>query len=162
MSTAHAPAPHIRRATRADLDALLALEHGSFDHDRISRAQFLRHLGSGSALVLVVTQAGAVHAAAVVLFRRGARTARLYSIAVDAAARGRGYGAALLDAAERLARKRGCTGMRLEVRTDNRAAIALYERRGYRRRERLAGFYENGSDAWRYDKDLGAVTPKPS
>ena len=49
--------------------------------------------------------------------------------------------------------------MRLEVRSDNPAAIALYERRGYRRIARLPGFYEDGADGWRYVKVLTTVTP---
>ncbi|MGH8163486.1 MAG: GNAT family N-acetyltransferase [Rhodanobacteraceae bacterium] len=145
-------APNIRRATRNDLDALLELEHASFDHDRVSRAQFRRHLQSTSACVLVAEETGVVHGCALLFFRRGSRQARLYSIAIAQAARARGLGTALLHAAKREARARGCNAMRLEVRTDNAAAIALYERRGYTRDACEPGFYENGADAWRYVK----------
>lgn len=144
----------IRRATPADLDALVALEQASFDHDRVSRAQFRRHLASPSAAVLVAEARGQVLGAALLFFRRGARVARLYSIAIARAARGQGLGANLLQTAEREARARGCAAMKLEVRTDNAPAIALYERRGYQRRARELGFYENGMDAWRYEKPL--------
>lgn len=144
----------IRRATRDDLDALLELEHASFDHDRISRAQFRRHIASVSAAVLVAEQSDAMAGSALLFFRRGTRYARLYSIAVSHAARGCGVGAALLAAAECEARVRGSTAMRLEVRVDNASATALYERNGYRRGRREAGFYENGADAWRYEKIL--------
>lgn len=147
-------APHIRRAARTDLDALLELEHASFDHDRLSRAQLRRHLKSASARVLIAEVDGVMRGAALLFFRRGSHRARLYSIAIAHGARGRGLGAALLDAAEREARARGCDTMRLEVRTDNTSAIALYERRGYARVARLCGFYENGMDAWRYVKTL--------
>ncbi|MEO6967779.1 MAG: ribosomal protein S18-alanine N-acetyltransferase [Rhodanobacteraceae bacterium] len=146
--------PHIRRARRDDLNALLELEHASFDHDRVSRAQFRRHLESASACVLVAEENGAVCGGALVFFRRGSHRARLYSIAIAHGARGRGLGAALLQAAERKARPRGCTTMRLEVRTDNASAIALYERHGYRRVARELGFYESGADAWRFLKTL--------
>ena len=146
--------PTIRRAAPADLDALLELEHASFDHDRVSRAQFRRHLAGASAAVLVAEHAGSLLGCALLFFRRGSRGARLYSIAVAHGARGRGVGAALLAAAEREARGRGCASLRLEVRTDNAAAIALYERRGYARIDRIAAFYENGADAWRYRKAL--------
>lgn len=148
----------IRRAARADLDALLALEEATFDSDRISRAQWRRHLDSPSATVLV-GGAGRVDAAAVVFYRRGSHRARLYSLAVGAHARGTGLGGALLAAVEADARARGCVAMHLEVRTDNAPAIALYERRGYLRAERARGFYEDGTDAWRYAKCLTPVTP---
>jgi ribosomal protein S18 acetylase RimI-like enzyme len=89
-----------------------------------------------------------------VFFRKGSGIARLYSIAVDHAARGRGIGEALLRAVERGARARGCTRVRLEVRQDNPGAIALYEKLGYRRFGAYARFYEDGADAWRYEKPL--------
>lgn len=147
-------APPIRRATRADVDALLALEEATFDGDRISRAQWRRHIGSDSAAVFVSGTSGRIDAAAVVFYRRNAHAARLYSLAVGSHARGTGLGGALLTAAETDARTRGCTSMRLEVRTDNISAIALYERRGYTRIARLPGFYEDGTDGWRHVKVL--------
>jgi ribosomal protein S18 acetylase RimI-like enzyme len=44
--------------------------------------------------------------------------------------------------------------VRLEVRQDNPGAIGLYEKQGYRRFGAIAGFYEDGADAWRYEKEL--------
>ena len=145
----------IRRAKPCDLDALVALENASFDHDRVSRAQFRRHIASTSAEVLVAEQHGQVLGAAMSFFRRGAKAARLYSIAIAHAARGQGLGAALLQAAEHEVRRRGCAAIKLEVRTDNASAIALYEKHGFRRVTCVPGFYENGMDAWRYEKPLG-------
>lgn len=151
--------PAFRRATFADIDALLALEEATFDSDRISRAQWRRYIGSASMSVLVSGGQRSIDAAAVVFYRRNARAARLYSLAVDAHARGAGLGSTLLAAAEADAIARGCTAMRLEVRADNPSAIALYERRGYTRLARLPGFYEDGADGWRYMKVLTSVTP---
>lgn len=146
----------VRRAVAGDLDALAALEEASFDGDRLSRAQYRRHLDSESAQVLV---ASANHrhflGTAVVFFRKGTQVARLYSIATKAEARGKGVGSALLEAVERLAKKRRCTSVRLEVRTDNEDALRLYERLGYRRIGRYARYYGDGADAWRYEKVVG-------
>jgi ribosomal protein S18 acetylase RimI-like enzyme len=152
------PSFPIRRAGPGDLGALVALEESTFDHDRISQAQWRRHLRSGSACVLVAEEAGEILGCALLFFRRGARGARLYSIAVAPDARGRGLGAILLDAAEREASMRGCDSMRLEVRIDNARAIALYERCGYLRGGRVPRFYENGTDAWSYRKPLALAT----
>ncbi|MBS0432191.1 MAG: GNAT family N-acetyltransferase [Proteobacteria bacterium] len=142
----------------ADLDALVALENSSFDHDRVSRAQWRRHLRSESACVLVAEQSRHMIGSALLFFRRGTHGARLYSIAIARHARGRGLGAALLEAAEREARLRFCRSIRLEVRVDNLAATTLYEKRGYRRERLEPGFYETGADAWRYRKDLTPAT----
>lgn len=148
----HAPA--IRRASRIDLDALLALEEATFNSDRISRRQWRQHLDSRSASVLVCGAPGEVEAVAVVFYRRNTRQARLYSLAVHADRRGMGLGALLLAATENDARRRGCRSMTLEVSTRNRAAIALYKRFGYLRVTRLPQFYEDATDAWRYAKAL--------
>jgi ribosomal protein S18 acetylase RimI-like enzyme len=147
----------VHPATQADLDALVALERRAFSGDRMSRAQYRRHLGSASAAVLVAdTPQEGLLGSALVFFRRGSALARLYSIATAPAARGRGIGGHLLGAAEDAARARGCRALRLEVRVDNAAAIALYERAGYRRIGSYAGYYEDGADAWRYEKHLAA------
>jgi [ribosomal protein S18]-alanine N-acetyltransferase len=144
----------IRHASKADLNALLALEEATFDVDRISHAQWRRHVESSTATVLVNGEAGSVDASAVVFYRRNTRIARLYSLAVGVQARGNGLGGALLAAAEADAHAHGCHTMQLEVRPDNASAIALYERCGYARVARLPRFYEDGTDAWRYAKSL--------
>jgi ribosomal-protein-alanine N-acetyltransferase len=152
------PAPaslRVRRAASSDLDDLVALEQRSFSSDRLSRAQYRRHLDSDSALVLVASTSHRQFLGNVVLFfRKGSGAARLYSLATQPEARGQGIGAALLEAAAAAARRRGSHALRLEVRTDNAAAIALYERHGFRRTGRYAQYYEDGTDAWRYEKAL--------
>jgi len=45
--------------------------------------------------------------------------------------------------------------MRLEVRTDDRGTIALYESSGYRRIGRAPGYYDGRVDALRLEKALG-------
>jgi ribosomal protein S18 acetylase RimI-like enzyme len=152
------PALRVRRADLADLDALVELEQGSFTHDRLSRRQYRQHLGSSSARVLAARAEGCLVGAAVLFFRRGTQVARLYSLATAAASRGSGVGRRLLQAAEQAARQHGCRGLRLEVRTDNAAAIRLYESAGYARTGRRARYYEDGADAWRYEKPLTAAT----
>jgi ribosomal protein S18 acetylase RimI-like enzyme len=158
LASMHSRRPDsIRRADAADLDALAALEQATFTSDRISRRQWRHHLTHGNASVWVHGAPGGVDAAAVVLYRRNSRKARLYSLAVAAGARGAGLGGALLGAAEAGARVRGCIGMHLEVRAGNAAAIALYAGHGYTRSARLPGYYEDGADGWRYAKPLAPV-----
>ena len=148
-----APA-HVRRATIGDLDALVLLEQATFPLDRVSVRQWRRHLESLSAEILVATHERRLIGAALVFYRRASKVARLYSIAVAAGEHGRGLGEALLVAAERAARKRGCRAMRLEVRGDNAAAQRLYERLGYHRFGMHREYYEDGHDAHRYEKAL--------
>jgi ribosomal protein S18 acetylase RimI-like enzyme len=148
-------AVRVRRAELSDLDDLVALEQASFDSDRLSRAQYRRHLDSETAQVLV---ASANHrkflGTAVLLFRKGSTLARLYSIATKPEARGKGVGSALIEGAERAARSHRCHALRLEVRADNLAAIRLYERLGYHCIGQYPAYYQDGADAWRYEKVL--------
>jgi ribosomal-protein-alanine N-acetyltransferase len=145
----------VRRGENTDLDELVMLEERTFDSDRLSRAQYRRHLDSDSAQVLV---ASASHnhflGAAVLFFRKGSAAARVYSLATQPQARGKGVGTALLQAADRAARRRGCRALRLEVNVRNAKAVRLYERLGYRRIGRYAHYYQDGADAWRYEKAL--------
>lgn len=149
----------IRRATFTDLSALVALERRAFTTDHLSPRQYRHHLTNPGALVLAAVDRTGLLGKAVALFRAGSGVARLYSIAVDDAARGRGIAKALLRAVERGARARGCMRLRLEVAQKNAGAIALYEKLGYRRFGAYPGFYEDGADAWRYEKDLRRVKP---
>ena len=144
----------VRRARRADLDELIALEERCFRGDRLSPRQYRVHLESTRAWLGVVAHDGAIRGSALVMFRADSPAARLYSIAVDPAARGQGLGLVLLRAAERAARARGATSMRLEVSAGNAAAIALYEREGYACFGRKRRYYEDGADALRYAREL--------
>ncbi|MGN6481245.1 GNAT family N-acetyltransferase [Luteibacter sp.] len=148
-------AVRVRRAEVSDLDDLVALEDATFDTDRLSRAQYRKHLDSETAQVLV---ASANHrrflGTAVVFYRKGTTIARMYSIATKPQARGKGVGSALIEAAEDAARGRGCRALRLEVRKDNGVAIRLYERMGYHRIGEYAKYYGDGADALRLEKTL--------
>ncbi|MFN3842780.1 MAG: GNAT family N-acetyltransferase [Rehaibacterium terrae] len=145
--------PALRDATPADLPALLALE-AQFPGDRMSARQYRRHLASPRARIRVAERDGTLAGASVLLFRAGSATARLYSLIVAPTRRGQGLGRQLLEDAESLARAHGCTRLRLEVRADNPAALALYERAGYLRIARLPGYYDDGGDGWRLEKPL--------
>jgi ribosomal-protein-alanine acetyltransferase len=144
----------IRRASARDLEALLALEHDAFAGDRLSRRQVRRHLQGASARLVVATRGRRIAGYALVFFRRASAVARLYSIAVAASERGAGIGARLLEACERLARRRGARELRLEVRVRNAAARRLYERAGFHPFGLHPGYYEDGADAVRYRKAL--------
>jgi ribosomal protein S18 acetylase RimI-like enzyme len=142
----------LRPAAPGDLDALLALEHRAFAHDRISHRSFRHFLSSASAVAIVSEEDTELAGYALVLFRPGTVVARLYSIAVAPPASGHGIGAMLLAAAEEAAIKRGCALMRLEVREDNAPAIARYRKSGYRQFGRRAKYYADGADALRFEK----------
>lgn len=147
-------APVIRKAEPADLDALVALENRCFDGDRMSRRSYAAALRNPRARILVAMEGRRLAGAAVVFRRSDSPAARLYSVAVDPALRGRGLGARLLAAAERAAKEGGATSLRLEVKDRNKTALALYGKSGYGIIGRIAQYYDDGSDAQRLEKPL--------
>lgn len=148
MSPAATGKAGVRRASRRDLDALVQLEQ-AFPGDRMTRAGISRLLARGNAEIWVAEVDGTVVGDAVVLFRQGFDSARLYSMVVDPAFRGRGVAKLLLDAAEEGARERGVIVMRLEVREENAAALALYQQAGYVVRGRTDDYYQDHEAALR-------------
>src|SRR4051812_37909882 len=135
MSTnlAHAPVldVRVRKAERADFDALMELEQRVFATDRLSRRSLRHFLRSPSAEVIVADEGGRLAGTAFVLFRPHSTIARLYSIAVAPHMGGRGVGPMLLHAAENAALARGSRMIRLEVHETNHAAISRYRKSGY-------------------------------
>lgn len=145
----------LRPPLPADLPALLALEERSFTTDRLNHKRF-RHwfqASNGTFLVCADSQ-NQVAGYILILYRRNSRKARLYSIAISEQYRGRGLARQLLDTGEKAAIKRACSTLYLEVRPDNQCAIHLYQQLGYQTRSRLPGFYEDGTDALRFEKNL--------
>ncbi|MCB1797435.1 MAG: GNAT family N-acetyltransferase/peptidase C39 family protein [Gammaproteobacteria bacterium] len=145
---------HIRSAHPSDLDALVALENRCFEGDRISRRQFRHLLHKAHAALFVAEQNDELIGSLVLLFSRGTSTARLYSIAVAEAARGKGVARALVERAETEAWREERALMRLEIRKDNLSSIGMFEALGYRRFGSLSGYYADQMDAWRYEKAL--------
>lgn len=150
-----AVAPAIDAATAADIEAIARLEALSFDSDALSRRSLRRLLTRPTAQILVAHDAeGGLVGSAILLFRGTTALARLYSLAVDPAARGTGIGRALLLAAEAAASTRAAAILRLEVRVDNAAAIGLYRSEGYEPFGRYAAYYADRTDALRLQKRL--------
>jgi [ribosomal protein S18]-alanine N-acetyltransferase len=104
-------------------------------------------VGNTADVLLAEAPGGALLGAAVLLRRKGSRRERLYSLAVDPAARGRGVGRLLMEAVLACARSRGAVEVGLEVRTDNEGAIALYRSLGFTGAGVVEGYYADGSPA---------------
>ncbi len=80
--------------------------------------------------------------AALVVSESGAELKRLF---VSDAARGRGFAGSLLDALEEHARGAGVASIRLETGNRSDAAVALYEKRGYRHIPRFGEYVDSAS-----------------
>ena len=144
----------VRPAELADLEAIYALECASFATDRLSRRGLRRFITAPHRPLIVARSGSALAGYVLISVRRGGKSARIYSIAVDPRQGRRGVGRELLHACERYARAHGCVAVRLEVRYDNAPAIALYEKLGYHEFERYTEYYDDGAESLRFEKQL--------
>lgn len=144
----------VREAVLDDLDAIVKLKSNSFPEDQISRQSLRYHLRKARPPVIAATIKGALAGYALLSLRKGARAARIHTIAVAARFARRGVGLALMRACEKLARLQGRSALALEVRYDNAPAIALYEKLGFRQFGEHPDYYADGATALRYEKAL--------
>jgi len=140
--------PVVRRAARADLDALVDLEQrclGSEAWSRLSIEGELAGQVEGRGTVLAAAKGDQIAGYAVGSWAGDVADVR--RVAVDAGWRRRGIGADLVRAVMVTARAAGCGRMLLEVAADNRAAIGLYFRLGFVEIDRRNRYYPSGADA---------------
>jgi [ribosomal protein S18]-alanine N-acetyltransferase len=147
----------VREARPRDLDLITRLENEAFETDRVSRRSLREFLRAPHQPVIAATIDGELAGYALVSLRKRAKALRIYSLAVGARFARRGVGRALLQACEAYARRHGRAALALEVRYDNKAAIALYESCGFRLVGDHADYYADGATALRYEKPLLAV-----
>jgi [ribosomal protein S18]-alanine N-acetyltransferase len=148
----------LRRAGRSDLGRIAALESACFTagEDGFSRRQLRALLANPRAHWLIAGDGAA--ACWLVAGNGRARWARLYSLAVHPAARGRGLARRLLAAGDAWMARAGLTTLRAEVKADNLAARRLYAAHGFRELARLPDYYAHGVDGIRLEKRLNAVS----
>jgi [ribosomal protein S18]-alanine N-acetyltransferase len=146
----------IRRATPADIRAILAIEQAAFDvARRSSPASIRRALRSHFQRVLVL-EIGGVVAGYVVLWPHPLSW-RVYNLASHPAHRNLGVGGALLTAAIEEAAKAGAKRLVLESRNDP-ALLRFYQQRGFRTSRHLPDYYAPGEHAVRLELLLAPGT----
>ncbi len=124
-----------------DLNSLLELENicFSFKDSPLSRRALRYHLVRERILCL---KEDGVLLGYILIFPRTIH--RIYSLCVHPKARGRGLAKMLINSAEKEFKT---STFRLEVRIDNKTAIAFYEALGFKHKTIKANFYPDGCDA---------------
>lgn len=137
----------LRRAYAGDAGALFSLETILFKTENfpLSRRSFYNHIRN-SLLLVAETESGEIAGYSLALIRR--RDAKLYSLGVNPANRGGGIAALLLEKTLSELHALGFARTLLEVRCDNDAAIALYQKSGFGIVKILPAFYRDGCDAY--------------
>jgi ribosomal-protein-alanine N-acetyltransferase len=139
----------IRALAYSDLPQVIAIERRAFPTPW-SLAMFVLELSKPSGICLAALRGDRI--VGYMICSRYDRVWHLMNVAVDPRVRRRGIAAELLRRLFEQADERGAQ-YTLEVRTSNRAAIAMYERFGFRSAGRRRGYYhDNREDAlimWR-------------
>lgn len=163
----------IRDASRRDAGAVIALwtegyvTEGGGRTEPYDESEYLDTARRGR--VFVAERAGSV-VGVVALVAPGAEgravarggEAELSRLAVSAAARRRGIGAALVERCETLAREEAWEAIALWSRRYQVAAHRLYESRGYVRTPAHDSVDETGHERLAFRLDLGDESPAPS
>jgi len=127
----------------AFMERLSSLAFGDFDRDA---ANHTRALADKAGTQTRVAVRGNERLGFVIVELR-AGTAWVQAIAVSQSERGRGLGALLMAAAERIAREAGSRRLSLTTAQANVEALELFMKRGFRIERRLPRFYGRGQDA---------------
>jgi ribosomal-protein-alanine N-acetyltransferase len=132
----------VSRATAEDVEALVELAAACHSHPW-TRAQIAAEVAAGAVLVVrSAPDAGASSAvAASCTYRVVADELELLDVAVAPGWRRRGVGRLLVRLALARGRRAGARVARLEVRTGNAAALALYSRLRFRPSGHRRGYY---------------------
>jgi ribosomal-protein-alanine N-acetyltransferase len=128
----------VERYSTEDREAVFAICQASPEAAQWARENYERAVEAGQ-LVLVGRIAEKV--AGFVVARIAAGELEVLNMAIDATARRRGLGSALLQAIEAEGRAQRAGAMHLEVRESNQGARAFYERHGFRKSGMRAGYY---------------------
>ncbi|MBP7865344.1 MAG: GNAT family N-acetyltransferase [Acidobacteria bacterium] len=138
----------VRRATLDDLGVILDIENACFAEEAYPADYFQFLFAQRGCEVWLAEDEGGVPAGTLILVFAGSPHHRLEcrigSLAVRPEAQGKGLGRRLMGFAEERARRRPANRIRLEVRSENRRAIRLYESLGFRRIRPLPHYYGFG------------------
>ena len=149
------PKLSLRVAGPADLDTIANLEVACFGaaDGVFSPRQLLALLSNPNSYWLISLDGRAV-ACWLKVSNGRARWARLYSLAVHPALRGRGWGKYLIESGFVWMRMQELTACRAEVKADNLAARKLYMNCGFQEGEILRDYYAPGVDGVRLSRTI--------
>lgn len=144
----HFPLPQIRRASPADIPAIVAIEKESFA-DPWDRSVFLEALTYYPATYFVAVCNGCVEGFIVGGLEDTGENiyGHLCNLGVSPGYRRRGIGQLLVRRTEHQFALELATGVQLEVRVSNTGAQRFYQRMGYRPVFAIDQYYANGEDA---------------
>ncbi|MBB1274792.1 N-acetyltransferase [Psychromonas sp. SR45-3] len=143
-----------RKAKIEDIKRLLDIENLNFNYDQLTRKNFHYFIQQGHCDLIMQLRNNTISAYGLLLYRKGSRRARLYSLAVHPDFHGQGCGEKLMCELEQVAQHHQRHLIRLEVKVSNTNAIRLYQKIGYVQFTIKPAYYADGQDALCFEKKL--------
>ena len=136
-----------RLANAFDLPVFVSLDKELFPYSPWSASQFKEELSSPTRHFVVAEDVDQKIIGYAGVFAPGAAEADILTVGVVPEHRGKGIAKALMALITDWAKDQGSTAMMLEVKTDNREAIGLYESLGYSTLNIRKDYFGAGLDA---------------
>ena len=150
---------HLRAYQPDDFEALYAIDQACYPPGIAYSKRLLRWFLRLPRAECLVAEAGG-QIAGFILAEHADEYAHIITIDVLAAQRRRRVGTALLEAIEQSLAGRGVRQVELETATDNHAAVAFWQKHGYRTVGVLKRYYLERLDAYSMHKPLSAPQEK--
>jgi ribosomal-protein-alanine N-acetyltransferase len=139
----------IRPAARADFPVLLHIDQSCFPEGvAYDAAELFWYLNRKGAETLVLEDADGIAGFMILEIQPRRRRATMVTLDIKPDRRRRGYAARLLQRSEEILEGHGVELFELQVDVTNSAAMAFYEKHGFKQVGRIAGYYANGHDAY--------------
>ncbi|MCF8552948.1 MAG: ribosomal protein S18-alanine N-acetyltransferase [Candidatus Planktophila sp.] len=136
-----------RLANAFDLPVFVSLDKELFPYSPWSASQYKEEFSSPTRHFVVAVDADQKIIGYAGVFAPGAAEADILTVGVVPEHRGKGIAKALMALITNWAKEQGTTAMMLEVKTDNREAIGLYESLGYSTLNIRKDYFGAGLDA---------------
>ena len=142
----------LRNFCLPDLESIIKIENASFSVDAYPKKRFEKLWRLHSKDFIVAQLRDKITGYIIAYPKR--YFIDLDSLAIDKNYRKLGIGKKLVNFMLNRFKKNGLKRALLEVRTTNKTAIAFYQKLGFKIKKTLKGYYRNGGDAYRMEKNL--------
>ena len=143
-----------RDANSFDITVLVSLDKELFPYSPWSAGQYREEISAPTRRFIVALDEGQNIVGYAGVFAPGGAEADILTVGVIAQHRGQGIARELMAGITKWAIAQGSIAMMLEVKTDNAAAIGLYESLGYSKLNTRKDYFGSGLDALVMRKEL--------
>jgi len=143
-----------RDANSMDIPVLVSLDKELFPYSPWSSGQYREEISAPTRRFIVALDEGQIIIGYAGVFAPGGAEADILTVGVISKYRGQGIARELMAGITKWAIDQGSIAMMLEVKTDNAAAIGLYESLGYSKLNIRKDYFGSGLDALVMRKEL--------